>query len=250
LFDSGADISFISAEIVPLLNVKPSTLRPRYVIEIANDRKVELNKIIRGCKLELGDSLFNIDLIPFGHGSFDVIVGMDWLSRHKAKIVCHEILVRIPLESGKILRVRGERTEKSLESFKSTKLGEQKLGVILNVRDFPGVFPKDLTGLPPQRQVEFGIDLVPGAKPITESLYRLTPSKRQELSEQLQELQDKGFIRPTLSFHGLNEPGVQSVSRQVFIVFNDDILINSKFKEDHEIEAVKNWKVPKTPSNI
>ncbi|GKD74005.1 putative reverse transcriptase domain-containing protein, partial [Tanacetum coccineum] len=121
---------FISTEFVPLLNVKPSILRPSYVIEVANGKKVEIDKIIRGCILELEDSLFTINLIPFGHGSFDVI-----------------------------------RTEESLKSLKSAKLGEQKL------------------------------DLVPGAKPITKSLYRLAPLEMQELSEQLRELQDNGFIR-------------------------------------------------------
>ncbi|GJZ43386.1 reverse transcriptase domain-containing protein [Tanacetum coccineum] len=83
----------------PLLNVKPSFVNPGYVIEVANGKKVEVNRIIRDCKLELGTSLFTIDLIPLGHESFDVIVGMHWLSEHKAKIVCHKKVVRIPLES-------------------------------------------------------------------------------------------------------------------------------------------------------
>ncbi|GJX82725.1 reverse transcriptase domain-containing protein [Tanacetum coccineum] len=74
LFDSGANFSFVSTKFVPLLNVKPSILRPTYVIEVANGKKVETDRIIRGCFLELGYSLFTIDLIPFGHGSFDVIV--------------------------------------------------------------------------------------------------------------------------------------------------------------------------------
>nr|GEX04274.1 hypothetical protein [Tanacetum cinerariifolium] len=127
LFDSGADCSFISTEFMLLLNVKPSTLRPSYVIEVANGKKVETDKIIHGCILELGDSLFTIELIPFGHGSFDVIIGMDWLSRHKAEIVCHEKVVRIPLASGKTLLVQGERIEESPKSLKSTIIDEQKL---------------------------------------------------------------------------------------------------------------------------
>ncbi|GJZ21109.1 putative reverse transcriptase domain-containing protein [Tanacetum coccineum] len=87
LFDSGANFSFISTKFVPLLNVTPSIIRLDYMIEVANGTKVETDRIIRGYKLELGDSLFTIDLIPFGHGSFDVIVRMNWLSRHKAEIV-------------------------------------------------------------------------------------------------------------------------------------------------------------------
>nr|GEV42031.1 reverse transcriptase domain-containing protein [Tanacetum cinerariifolium] len=77
LFDSKADFSFISTNFVPLLNVKPSIVNSGYVIEVEDGKKVEVDRIIRDCKLELGNSLFIIDLIPLGHGSFDVIVGMD-----------------------------------------------------------------------------------------------------------------------------------------------------------------------------
>ncbi|GJR85709.1 reverse transcriptase domain-containing protein [Tanacetum coccineum] len=166
LFDYGADFSFISTKFAPLLNVKPSIANPGYVIEVADGKKVEVDRIICDCKLELGNSLFSINLIPLGHGSFDVIVGMDWLSQNKAVIVCYEKVVEIPLEDGGILKVQGERT-----------LGIAK--ALMNAK--------------------FHIDLVPGATPVAKSPYRLTPSEMQELSGQLQELQDKGFIRPSHS---------------------------------------------------
>nr|GEU63806.1 transposon Ty3-G Gag-Pol polyprotein [Tanacetum cinerariifolium] len=153
LFDSGVDFSFISAKFTPLLNEKPSIANLGYVIEVANGKKEEVDRIFLGCRLELGDSIFPIDLIPLGQGSFDVIVGMDWLLNQKAVIVCHEKIVRIPVEGG----------------------------------------------LPPQREVEFCIDLIPGATPVAKSPYRLAPSEMQELSEQLQELQDNGFIWPSHS---------------------------------------------------
>ncbi|GKC95880.1 putative reverse transcriptase domain-containing protein, partial [Tanacetum coccineum] len=86
LFDYGADFSFISTEFVPLLNVKPSIVTRGYMIEVADGKKVEVDRIIPDCKLELGNSLFTIDLIPLGYGSFDL---------HKAEIVCHEKVVRI-----------------------------------------------------------------------------------------------------------------------------------------------------------
>ncbi|GJW85510.1 putative reverse transcriptase domain-containing protein [Tanacetum coccineum] len=199
LFDSGADFSFISTKFVPLLNVKPSIVNPSYVIEVADGKKVEVDRIIRDCKLELENSLFSLNLIPLGHESFDVIVGMDWLSQNKAVIVCHEKVVEIPLESGGILRVHGERTLRVAKALKNVKIDEPELGDIPIVRYFVGVFPEDLSGLPPQRQVEFRIDLVPGAMSVAKSPYRLAPSKMQELSGQLQDLQDKGFIRPSHS---------------------------------------------------
>ncbi|GKA27931.1 putative nucleotidyltransferase, ribonuclease H [Tanacetum coccineum] len=170
-----------------------------YVIEVANGKKEEVDRIFRGCRLELGDSIFPIDLIPLGQGSFDVIVGMDWLSNQKAVIVCHEKIVRIPVEEGKVLCVQGERNVGKTKTLMSTKANEPTLSDIPIVRDFEDVFPDDLSGLPPQRQVEFRIDLIPGATPVAKSPYRLAPSEMQELSEQLQELQDKGFIRPSHS---------------------------------------------------
>ncbi|GKC52137.1 putative reverse transcriptase domain-containing protein, partial [Tanacetum coccineum] len=202
LFDSGADFSFISTDFAPLINVKPSFVNSRYVIEVADGKKVEVDRIIHNCKLELGTSMFTIDLIPLGHGIFDVIVGMDWLSKHKAEIVCYEKMVRIPLESGETLLVQGECTPGIAKALSNVKVDEPKLSDISVVRDFVEVFPEDLSGLPPQRQVEFHIDLIPGATPVVKSPYRLAPSEMQELSAQLQELQDKGFIQPSHSSWG------------------------------------------------
>nr|GEX97252.1 putative reverse transcriptase domain-containing protein [Tanacetum cinerariifolium] len=138
-------------------------------------------------------------LIPLGQGSFDVIVGMDWLSNQKAVIVCHEKIIRIPVEGGKVLCVQGERNIKKTETLMSTKANEPKLSDIPITRDFEDVFSDDLSGLPPQRQVEFRIDLIPGVTSVAMFPYRLAPSEMQELSEQLQELEDKGFIWPSYS---------------------------------------------------
>ncbi|GKA06168.1 putative reverse transcriptase domain-containing protein [Tanacetum coccineum] len=133
------------------------------------------------------------------HRSFDVIVGMDWLSRHKAEIVFHEKVVRIPLPNGAILRILGERPEEKVRHSKSAKVKEQKLKDIVVVRNFSEVFPDDLLGLPPSREIKFRIDLIPGAMSIAKSPYRLTTSKMEELSSQLRQIQDKGFIRPSSS---------------------------------------------------
>ncbi|GJZ47223.1 putative nucleotidyltransferase, ribonuclease H [Tanacetum coccineum] len=168
-------------------------------IEVANGKKEEVDRIFCGCRLELGDSIFPIDLIPLGQGSFDVIVGMDWLSNQKAVIVCHEKIVRIPVEEGKVLYVQGERNVGKTKTLMSTKANEPTLSDIPIVRDFKDVFLDDLSGLPPQRQVEFRIDLILGVTRIAKSPYQVAPSEMQELSEQLQELQDKGFIRPSHS---------------------------------------------------
>ncbi|GJV86665.1 reverse transcriptase domain-containing protein [Tanacetum coccineum] len=128
-----------------------------------------------------------------------VIIGMDWLAYHRALIDCYEKIVRIPLPNGKILEVQGERPEKDLRSLACIKADEKKLDDIRVVRDFPEVFPDDLLGLPLVREIEFRIDLIPGASPVVRSPYRLAPSEMLELSNQLKELQEKGFIRPSHS---------------------------------------------------
>ncbi|GJX19009.1 putative reverse transcriptase domain-containing protein [Tanacetum coccineum] len=124
----------------------------RYVIEVDHGKKEEVDRIFCGCILELGDSIFPIDLIPLGQGSFDVIVGMDWLSNQKAVIVCHKKIVRIPLEVGKVLCVQGEHNVRKTKTLLSTKANEPTLSDILIVHDFEDIILDDLSGLPPQRQ--------------------------------------------------------------------------------------------------
>ncbi|GKF67175.1 putative reverse transcriptase domain-containing protein [Tanacetum coccineum] len=153
LFNFGADYSFVSTTFIPLLGIKPSNLGFSYEIAIASGQLVEINKVIRGCKLEIEGHVFDIDLIPVGHGSFDMIIGMDWLSKHKAKIVCHEKVVRIPLQKGKVLRVIGERPKEKVRHLMSAKAKEQKREEIVVVRNFSEVISNDLLGLPPTREI-------------------------------------------------------------------------------------------------
>ncbi|GKF37452.1 putative reverse transcriptase domain-containing protein, partial [Tanacetum coccineum] len=139
--------------------------------------RVIWQRIIEGYKLEIEGHVFDIDLIPFGHGSFDVIIGMDWLSNYKAKIICHEKVVRIPLPDGKVLRVLGERPKEKERFFMGAKAGDKKPEEIIVVRDFLKVFSDDLSGLLPIREIEFRIELIPGATSVAKSPYRLAPSK-------------------------------------------------------------------------
>ncbi|GJY90443.1 putative reverse transcriptase domain-containing protein [Tanacetum coccineum] len=161
--------------------LEPSDLGFRYEIEIANGQLVEIDKVIKGCKLEIEGHVFDIDLIPFEHGRFDVIIGMDWLSNYKAEIIFHEKVVRIPLLDDKVLRVLGERPEEKARFLMGAKAGDKKQEEIVVVRDFLEVFPDDLYGLPPIREIEFQIELIPGAMPVAKSPYCLAPSELEEL---------------------------------------------------------------------
>ncbi|GJV21782.1 reverse transcriptase domain-containing protein [Tanacetum coccineum] len=97
LFDSGADRSFVLTDFCSLINIAPTTLDYSYAVELADGRIAESSTILRGCILNLLDHPFNIYLIPVELGSFDVIIGMDWLSKYHAVIVCDEKVVRNPL---------------------------------------------------------------------------------------------------------------------------------------------------------
>nr|GFD06737.1 putative reverse transcriptase domain-containing protein [Tanacetum cinerariifolium] len=141
-----------------------------YEVELADGKVVSTNTVLRGCTLAL-----------------------------IAVIDCYEKIVRIPLPNGEILEVQGERLEKDPGSLACIKADEKKLDDIRVVQDFPEIFPDDLSGLPPVREIEFCIDLIPGALPVVKSPYRLAPSEMSELSSQLKELQEKGFIRPSHS---------------------------------------------------
>ncbi|GJV45857.1 putative reverse transcriptase domain-containing protein [Tanacetum coccineum] len=137
---------------------------------------------------------FDIDLMPVEHGSFDVIIGMDWLAKYHIMIICNEKVIRIRY-GDEVLIIRGDDYDNG--KCPEDKSEEKRLEDMPIVREFLEVFPEYLPGLPLARQVEFQIDLVSGAAPIARASYRLAPAKMQELSTQLQELYDRGFIRPS-----------------------------------------------------
>nr|GEZ74179.1 putative reverse transcriptase domain-containing protein [Tanacetum cinerariifolium] len=212
LFDTGADRSFVSTTFSSQIDIALFVLDHHYNVEIADGRIIGLNTIMRDCTLNFLNHPFNIDLLPVELGSFDVIIGMDWLSRYNAVITCVEKLVRIPFRN-EILTIHGEGSNKRnasrlniiscskaqeymskgchvfLANITSTKDEDKSKGNQLEdvpvVQEFPEVFPEDLSGIPPTQKVEFRIDLVPGAAPVARAPYRLAPSEMKELANQL-----------------------------------------------------------------
>ncbi|GKC38899.1 putative reverse transcriptase domain-containing protein [Tanacetum coccineum] len=226
LFDTCADISFVSTAFSSQIDITPTALDHYYDIKLADGRIIGLNTILRGCTLNFLNHPFNIDLMPIELGSFDAIIGMDWLAKYQAIIVCADKIVRIPWGNETLIvhgdgSNRGNETRLNIISCTKTqkyllkgcqvflahattkkaedKSEEKRLEDVPIVQDFPDVFPEDLPGLPPTRPVEFQIDLIPGAAPVARAPYRLAPFEMKELSEQLKELSDKGFIRPSSS---------------------------------------------------
>ncbi|GJQ99767.1 putative reverse transcriptase domain-containing protein [Tanacetum coccineum] len=154
LFDSGSDRSFVDTRFSSMLDIDAVKIDTNYEVELADGRIVSTNTVLKGCTLNLVNPLFEIDLMPIKLGTFTVIIGMDWLVKHDAIIVCGEKVLRIPY-GNKTLTVKSDK------------------------------------GLPPPRQIEFRIDLVPGVAPVARAPYRLAPSEIRELSEQLRELLEK-----------------------------------------------------------
>ncbi|GJW91276.1 putative reverse transcriptase domain-containing protein [Tanacetum coccineum] len=158
VFDTSADRSFVSTAFSSLIDIIPTTLDHSYDVELADEM-----------------------------GSFDFIIGMDWLDKYHAVMVCDEKLDF--LSFWHMLPRKRRKTSRRRKRLKDVPI----------VQDFPEVFPKDLPGIPPTRQVEFQIDLMPGVALVARAPYRLAPSEMKELSDQLKELFDKGFIRPSSS---------------------------------------------------
>nr|GEZ94733.1 hypothetical protein [Tanacetum cinerariifolium] len=194
------------------------TVNHSYEVELADGRVVSTNTILRGCALNLVNHLFEIDLMPIELGTFDVLIGMDWLIFHDAVIVCGKKDVHVPLKK-RTLVVKGDDCVSRLKVVSCMKVKKyvdhgsylfvaqvvekeptkRRLEGVLVICKFLDVFPEDLPGLPPPRQVEFEIELVPGAALVACAPYRLAPSEMKEFAKQLQELLDKGFIRPSSS---------------------------------------------------
>ncbi|GJR03905.1 putative reverse transcriptase domain-containing protein [Tanacetum coccineum] len=195
LFDTGADRSFVSTAFSSQIDITPTALDHYYDVELADGRIIGLNTILRGCTLNILNHPFNIDLMPVELGSFDAIIGMDCNRGNEARlhIISYTKTQEYMLKGCPVFlaNVTTKETEDKSE--------KKRLEDVPIVRDFPEVFPEDLSGLPPTRQVEFQIDLIPGAAPVARAPYRLAPSEMKELSEQLKELSDKGFIRPSSS---------------------------------------------------
>nr|GFB17319.1 putative reverse transcriptase domain-containing protein [Tanacetum cinerariifolium] len=190
-----------------------TNLNHSYEVELANGRIVSTNTILRGCALNLVKHMFEIDLMPIELGTFDVIIRMDWLILHNAVIVYRKKEVHVPLKK-RTLGVKGDDCVSRLKVVSCMKVkkyvdrgsylfvaqvvekesAERRLEDVPVICKFPNVFPGDLPGLLPPRQVEFEIELVPGADPMARAPFRLAPLEMKELA--------KGFIRPSLSLWG------------------------------------------------
>jgi len=170
----------------------------------------------------LGSSRFPVKLTSLDIQDFDIILGIDFLTKYNAKINCQAKTVELQANDGTWEKFRGQngsRRTKWITAPKAVRMLEKgaygylaciemdnkkvEIGEVATVREFPDVFPEDLPGLPPYREIELAIDVLPGTDPISIPPYRMAPAELRELKGQLQDLLDKGFIQPSMSPWGV-----------------------------------------------
>ncbi|KAA3461950.1 Gag protease polyprotein [Gossypium australe] len=141
---------------------------------------------------------FTVALMLLFFYEFNVILGMDWLIVHDAVVSCKQRLIVLKRPNGGLVRFKADKFDYITSIILDTWASELKIDQVPTVREFPNIFLEELPR-PLEREVEFVINLVPRTAPISIALYRMTPKKLKELKTQLQELIDRGFIRPSVS---------------------------------------------------
>ncbi|XP_052187706.1 uncharacterized protein LOC127798285 [Diospyros lotus] len=209
LIDPGATHSFVSHASLEGLKLEPKELGYQMVIATPMGSTLRTAVGCRECIFSMGSESFKIDLVVLDIQDFDIIIGMDFLSLHEAKIDCKSKTVSLPKLNKEWVVFQGQsrKTKREngviLHTLQSAKPESGKKSLKLEsvgvVNEYPEVFPEELPGLPPQREIEFSIDLIPGTQPISIPPYKMAPAEMRELKEQLQDLTDKGFIRPSVS---------------------------------------------------
>nr|XP_043633041.1 uncharacterized protein LOC122604182 [Erigeron canadensis] len=219
LFDLGANRSFVSTLFAPKLERVITPLDCSIEVEIANGTISNICEGYDNCSIEIEGRSFPVHLLPTTLAGFDIMIGMDWLFQNDATIICSQKIVRFPTPEGKVFSVYGDKKKGSINIINlmkalncirhnknhflayviDTRKEKSSISNVDVVFEFSDVFPDDLFGIPPDREVTFHIDLVPGATPVAKAPYRLAPTEMKELMSQLQELLDKGFIQPSSS---------------------------------------------------
>ncbi|KAL0543847.1 hypothetical protein IC582_018952 [Cucumis melo] len=219
LFDSGSSHSFISSAFVSHARLEVEPLHHVLSVSTPSGECMLSKEKVKACQIEIAGHVIEVTLIVLDMLDFDVILGMDWLAVNHASIDCSRKEVTFNPPSMASFKFKGGGSKslpQVISAIRASKLLSQGTWGILAsvvdtreadvslssepvVRDYPDVFPEELPGLPPHREVEFAIELEPGTVPISRAPYRMAPAELKELKVQLQELLDKGFIRPSVS---------------------------------------------------
>ena len=197
LFDSGASHTFMNRTFAEKYNIPIGATKDEFFIQSPGGRLCT-KEMVHQVPIDLGGYIFPTSMIVLKDPSIDVILGMNWMSQRGAVIDTLNRTIKVNLPNSKSqLLIHLPTLKRAVEQVCAISVKEIK--DIPVVCEFPDVFPEDLPGLPPDRDVEFEIELKPGTAPISRRAYRMPPKELAELKTQLQELMDKGFIRPSSS---------------------------------------------------
>jgi hypothetical protein len=188
LFDTGATHSFVSASWVESHNIPIEPMIPPLICP--------------NLRIEIRGIYFPTSLVVMGTQGLDVILGMNWLHKNQATVSCDKRTVKLVSPSGKEVVTKlylPELEEGACHHLSVEDKGSNPIEAIRIVSEFPNVFPKELRGMPPERKVEFAIELIQGTAPISKRAYRVSRPELVELKKQIDELLEKGYIRPRTS---------------------------------------------------
>ncbi|KAH0784217.1 hypothetical protein KY290_003815 [Solanum tuberosum] len=172
----------------------PDVVTEPFSVSTLVDDPVIARRVFRNCPVIVSHKVTVADLVELQMVDFDVILGMDWLHSCYASVDCRTRIVHFQFPNKLILEWKGSSLAPMGFNFETPTLES-----VLVVNEFPEVFPEDLPGVPPEREIHFGIDLLPDTQPISIPPYRMAPAELKELKEKLKDLLDKGFIRPSIS---------------------------------------------------
>jgi hypothetical protein len=201
LFDSGASHSFVAASFVQKYNL-PLSMLNNWMIVSSPEGDMHARHVCSKVSILIRGVEFLANLIVLESKGIDLIHGLDWLSKHNGMINCAKKVVRLTPSSGKELEYVAENLLTNKATSNKIVLNHLDAASTMDIRtvsEYPDVFPKELSGMPPDRKIEFVIELVPGTAPIFKRPYRMATNQLAELKEQFQELLDKGYIRPSAS---------------------------------------------------
>jgi hypothetical protein len=193
LFDSGASHSFISAVYVGKHNL-PLALRRCQMIVYSPGGDMPTRQLCPKVNLKIGGVDFVTNLIVLESKGINAILGMDWLSKYMVLINCAKKYVKLTTPEGKEMEFVVEPVVTTKDRAKVNQLDASQGSEVLVVNEFPDVFPEELPGMPPDRDMKFVIELKPGATPIYKTPYRMATPELAELKEHIKELLEKGFI--------------------------------------------------------
>ena len=219
LVDPEATHSFASKHFLYHSQIKTQPLEGCMRVSLSAGDPLFLDSVVRDSRVLIGGQEFPADLVALDIRDFDVVLGMDWLSHHRGTLDCYKKEVKFHRPGKLEVKFRGIRRELSsniisamaaqrmlrrgCQGYLAYVVETEKEGTLVDeipvVREFPDVSPDDIAGLPPDREVEFTIDLIPGTEPIFIPPYRMAPVDLREFKAQLEELLSKGFIRPSIS---------------------------------------------------